>query len=117
VVSSSSSSSSSRGGGGGHQGAAAGGGSGGGSSCDGGGGSRGGAAAEAWEAYAAGAAEADVEVVVRGASDCWVVARHTATGRELTAVVESEREGLAGVMRRVQALCDAQCPGAFEGVA
>jgi hypothetical protein len=58
-----------------------------------------------------------VEVVVRGANDAWVVGRTTAAGRQLTAVVEAEKEGLPGVMRRVQAFCDTQCAGVFDSLA
>lgn len=81
------------------------------------GGAAGRAAAAAWEAFAAGGEDADVEVVVRGSNDAWVVGRSTAAGRQLTVVVEGAREGLGGVMRRVQAFCDEQCPGVFEGLA
>jgi hypothetical protein len=57
-----------------------------------------------------------VEVVVKGSNEAWVVARHTAAGRQLTAVVDSDKEGLPGVMRKVQGFCDGQCPGVFEGL-
>lgn len=57
-----------------------------------------------------------MEVVVKGSNEAWVVARHTAAGRQLTAVVDSDKEGLAGVMRKVQGFCDVQCPGVFEGL-
>lgn len=66
--------------------------------------------------YPAGGEDADIEVVVKGSNDTWVVCRHTGSGRQLTAVVENEKEGLAGVMRKVQGFCDTQCPGVFEGL-
>jgi hypothetical protein len=63
-----------------------------------------------------GGEDADVEVLVRGSNDAWVVCRHTSSGRQLTAVVDNEKEGVAGVMRKVQAFCDTQCAGVFEGL-
>lgn len=80
--------------------------------------STGGTASEHWQSFAAGGSEADVEVVVKGGNDCWVVARHTAAGRQLTAVVEGDKDkGMVGVMRRVQGFCDSEVPGVFEGLA
>jgi len=74
--------------------------------------------AEQWESFAAGGCDADVEVVVRGAHDCWVVSRQTAVGRRLTAVVEGDKgKGLAGVMDKVQNFCDTEVPGVFDGLA
>lgn len=71
-----------------------------------------------WESFAAGGSDADVEVVIKGGNDCWVVARHTTAGRQLTAVVEGDKDrGVLGVMRRVQAFCDHEVPGVFEGLA
>ncbi|KAF8067153.1 Cysteine synthase [Scenedesmus sp. PABB004] len=62
---------------------------------------------EQWEAFAAGGADADVEVVCRGANDCWAAARHSAAGRQLTAVAEGDKDrGLLGFMRRVARFCD-----------
>jgi hypothetical protein len=73
---------------------------------------------EQWESFAAGGCDADVEVVVRGAHDCWVVGRHTSAGRQLTAVVEGDKDkGLLGCMKRVQDFCDREVPGVFDGLA
>jgi hypothetical protein len=76
-----------------------------------------GSAAEQWESFAAGGSDADVEVVVRGANDCWVVGRHTAAGRQLTAAAEGDKDrGMLGFMRRVQTFCDNEVPGVLEGL-
>jgi hypothetical protein len=71
-----------------------------------------------WGEWAAGVALGDVEVAVKGANEAWAVARHAAPGRELCVVVEGDREvrGLGGALAKVNAFCDAYCPGAFEGV-
>jgi hypothetical protein len=59
-----------------------------------------------------------VEVVVRGVNDCWVIGRHTAAGRQLTAAAEGDKDrGMLGFMRRVQTFCDSEVPGVFEGMA
>lgn len=59
----------------------------------------------------------DVEVVARGASDAWAVVRHSAAGRRLAVAVEGDRDAsVAGVDARVQALCDAQFAGMFDGL-
>ncbi|WIA32755.1 hypothetical protein OEZ86_005939 [Tetradesmus obliquus] len=72
---------------------------------------------EQWESFAAGGSDADVEVVVRGANDCWMVGRHTAAGRQLTAAAEGDKDrGMLGFMRRVQTFCDNEVPGVFEGL-
>lgn len=70
----------------------------------------------AWESFAAGGEDADIEVVLKGFNDSWTVCRHTRSGRQLTAVVESDKEGLPGVMRKVQGFCDCECLGVFEGL-
>ena len=52
-------------------------------------------------------------------NDAWVVARHATPGRQLRCVVvEGAREvrGMAGVMARVEQLCDVHVPGVFDGV-
>lgn len=83
----------------------------------GGGGGADSTVAEQWESFAAGGSDADVEVVVRGANDCWVVGRHTAAGRQLTAAAEGDKDrGMLGFMRRVQTFCDNEVPGVFEGL-
>jgi hypothetical protein len=66
--------------------------------------------------FHAGGEDASIEVVLKGSNDSWTVCRHTTAGRQLTAVVESEKEGLAGVMRSIQGFCDSECPGVFEGL-
>jgi hypothetical protein len=65
---------------------------------------------------AAGGEDAAIEVVLKGSNDSWVVCRHMGSGRQLTAVVDNEKEGLTGVMKKVQGFCDRECPGVFEGL-
>jgi len=84
-------------------------------------------------AFLSGGGAGDVEVALRCAHDCSVVARRCGGSgggggggvgageaeRRLVAVAEGDRDraGLPSVMGQVDALCDLICPGVFDGVA
>lgn len=63
--------------------------------------------------------DGDLEVVLRGGHDCWVVGRQTSAGRHLYVAYEGERgdgQNVEAITGKMQQLCDRHFTGAFDGL-